>query len=228
MPAIVKAARPHILELSAATVDLLRRTVTRADGEEHRLTGLETKLVQFLCRNPFADIPWKALLDPVWGQSHGSKRSVFDAMRRLRCKLEWRPDQPTHLLTVAGVGYRFVPAGRPSHFCVPEVRVPSDLPEVIPLASGFVDLNRRLISCENRQETLTQLEAGLLRALWMRPNQTLTRETLLTHVWGMDPKLNTRAVDAAVSRLRRKLGSGSFLLMSVRGEGYALLPNQTL
>jgi len=54
------------------------------------------------------------------------------------------------------------------------------------------------------------------------PNQVLTREQLLSHVWGYDYEPGSNVVDVYVGYLRRKLGGN--LITSVRGTGYRLRP----
>ena len=55
-----------------------------------------------------------------------------------------------------------------------------------------------------------------------RQGRVQTREMLLSDVWGIDADIETRAVDATVKRLRRKLGSAGDSLETVRGVGYRM------
>jgi two-component system response regulator VicR len=79
------------------------------------------------------------------------------------------------------------------------------------------------------QETdleLTTLEFRLLHTLGQHAGQVLSREQLLEHVWGYDYYGDTRAVDAAVKRLRARLRQASAdesLIVTVRGVGYKLV-----
>ncbi len=54
------------------------------------------------------------------------------------------------------------------------------------------------------------------------PDQVLTREQLLAHVWGFDFDPGSNVVDVYVRYLRRKLGADRF--ETVRGTGYRLRP----
>lgn len=73
---------------------------------------------------------------------------------------------------------------------------------------------------------LTTLEFRLLHTLARHANQILSREQLLEQVWGYDYYGETRAVDAAVKRLRarlRRASAGDSLIVTVRGVGYKLV-----
>jgi len=55
---------------------------------------------------------------------------------------------------------------------------------------------------------------------WRNPSQVLSREQLLSHVWGYDFDPSSNVVDVYVGYLRKKLGSD--LIQTVRGMGYRL------
>jgi DNA-binding response OmpR family regulator len=67
---------------------------------------------------------------------------------------------------------------------------------------------------------LTPTEFDLLYALAVRPGTVMSRERLLTEVWGYRDGLGGRTVDSHVRALRRKLGSE--LIRTVHGIGYAI------
>jgi len=52
------------------------------------------------------------LLRDVWGVRGGSPRTVDNFVAQLRGKLEADPDNPTHIITVRGSGYRWAHAAR--------------------------------------------------------------------------------------------------------------------
>lgn len=88
---------------------------------------------------------------------------------------------------------------------------------------GEVDLAAEEVRSEGRREALTALEARLLRYLVAFPSRLVSRDELLTHVWQVDPRqVQTRALDVAVGRLRKKLGDDGRLLVTVRGRGLRL------
>lgn len=98
------------LLLASGTVDLVRGVLQRADGEAVSLTTRECALLDRLARTPGVDVAREALLVEVWGHPADSlSRAVDHTMRRLRSKVELDSARPQHLLTVHGVGYRFVP-----------------------------------------------------------------------------------------------------------------------
>jgi DNA-binding winged helix-turn-helix (wHTH) protein/tetratricopeptide (TPR) repeat protein len=98
---------------------------------------------------------------------------------------------------------------------------------LIQISDGHVDLQRRQVHRARRQLGLTEIEADLLRYFAAHPEQSITRTTLLTEVWGYHPDMQTRAVDAAVRRLRTKIEADPAAprhLLTVRGVGYRFSP----
>ena len=84
---------------------------------------------------------------------------------------------------------------------------------------------RRLIDSDGVEVALTGGEYDLLLALAERPNRVMTREMLLDLLRGRQAGPFDRAIDVAVSRLRRKLeddGRRAQLIKTVRGGGYVL------
>jgi DNA-binding response OmpR family regulator len=91
------------------TVDFLKTEITRG-GEKITVTAKEFKTLEFLTKNAERTISRDELLDKVWGyQDYPCTRTVDNHMMRLRQKLESDPSHPSHLLTVHGLGYKFVP-----------------------------------------------------------------------------------------------------------------------
>ncbi|MBI4510116.1 MAG: response regulator transcription factor [Deltaproteobacteria bacterium] len=94
------------LGVGDVTIDLANRTVTR-DGKEIRCTHLEFELLTYLARHPGRVFSREQLLRQVWGVRHeGSTRTVDNFIAQLRAKVEHDPDNPRHLVTVRGSGYR--------------------------------------------------------------------------------------------------------------------------
>ena len=58
-------------------------------------------------------------------------------------------------------------------------------------------------------------------ALRRKPGRGLTREQLLSQVWGYEAAAGTRTVDVHVGQVRAKLGSSGELIRTVRGVGYS-------
>jgi DNA-binding response OmpR family regulator len=73
------------------------------------------------------------------------------------------------------------------------------------------------------KEKLTLREAQLLRHLMINRNKTLTREQILTEIWGQDDYFLGRSMDVFISRLRKYLSSDHGLaLRTLRGMGFVL------
>ena len=84
---------------------------------------------------------------------------------------------------------------------------------------------RRLLNPAGAEVALTGGEFDMLAALAGRANQVLTRDMLMDLLRGRQAGPFDRAIDVAVSRLRRKLGGGESdagLIKTVRGGGYVL------
>ncbi|MBF4636183.1 response regulator [Agreia pratensis] len=95
------------------TIDLSARQVTRrtdAGGDETvRLTPTEWIILETLVRSPGRLVTRAALLTAVWGPNHTNDSGYLRVyLAQLRKKLEQEPARPRHLLTEAGMGYRFV------------------------------------------------------------------------------------------------------------------------
>lgn len=90
-----------------------------------------------------------------------------------------------------------------------------------------IDVSRQLVSVAGRPCTLSQREFELLCRLVQGSGRVLTREWLLEQVWGRDYDGEDRSVDAAVMRMRDRLGRDSAVaraIEAVRGVGYRLHP----
>jgi DNA-binding response OmpR family regulator len=90
------------------------------------------------------------------------------------------------------------------------------------LTSGDIvlDLRTRRVSAGNREVELSAREFTLAETFLRHPGQVLTREQLLSRVWGYDYDPSSNIVDVYVGYLRKKLGSERF--ETVRGVGYRL------
>jgi two-component system KDP operon response regulator KdpE len=91
------------------TVDLAKHRVIR-DGNDVRLTPTEWSILELLVRNPEKLITQRQLLSDVWGPAYTKDANYLRVyMAQLRRKLEPDTGNPRHLLTEAGIGYRFQP-----------------------------------------------------------------------------------------------------------------------
>jgi len=83
-----------------------------AGGNTIQLTLMEAKLLRHLIRNRGRTVSRKSILEDVWGLHEDTDtRAIDNFIVRLRRYVEDNPSEPRHLLTVRGVGYRFVVPG---------------------------------------------------------------------------------------------------------------------
>jgi len=73
---------------------------------------------------------------------------------------------------------------------------------------------------------LTRLERDLLGHLANRVGVVVSSSELLCEVWGYSSTVQSRAVESAVSRLRKKLGADADRIQTIYGQGYCLLPTE--
>jgi DNA-binding response OmpR family regulator len=90
------------------TIDFGTLELRTADNVIH-LTLMESELLRHLVRNDGRVVSRKQILEEVWGLHEDTDtRAIDNFMVRLRRYIEDDPAQPRHLLTVRGVGYRFL------------------------------------------------------------------------------------------------------------------------
>ena len=96
-----------VFTFGALVIDESRREVQRG-GEVLALKPKEFDLLAFLARNRGIALGRSLILERVWGWDFdGGSRTVDVHIRWLREKIEDEPAQPTRILTVRGIGYRF-------------------------------------------------------------------------------------------------------------------------
>ena len=82
----------------------------RFNGNTIQLTLMEAELLRHLIRNQGRIVSRKSILEEVWDLHEDTDtRAIDNFIVRLRRYIEDNPAEPRHLLTVRGVGYRFVP-----------------------------------------------------------------------------------------------------------------------
>jgi two-component system, OmpR family, KDP operon response regulator KdpE len=95
------------LDAGELTIDLVAKIVRRS-GEEVHLTPTEWGVLDLLVRNRGKLVSRKELLREIWGPVERKETSYLRVyMAQLRRKLERDPAHPEHLITEAGMGYRF-------------------------------------------------------------------------------------------------------------------------
>lgn len=96
-----------VVETDSFTVDLTAKTVTRGGAAVH-LTPTEWGMLEMLVRHRGRLVSQKEVLRQVWGPAYESETHYLRVyLGQLRRKLEADPSHPRHLLTEAGMGYRF-------------------------------------------------------------------------------------------------------------------------
>lgn len=157
----------------------------------------------------------------------------FSVLRRLRAE---RVELPIIILTardavedtVAGLSggaddYMRKPFAFDELLARIRLRLVSDsAAEAVILRSGelALDLRTRRASVGEREVELTTREFALLETLLRHPDEVLTRQQLLSRVWGFDFDPGSNVVDVYVRYLRGKLGAER--IETVRGAGYRL------
>ncbi len=104
---------PEIYEFNGRTVDFSKQQLV-VGGEVRDLTLMEARLLHHLIANEGRNVSRKSLLEDVWGvREDTDTRAIDNFIVRLRRSIEPDPRKPRHLLTVRGVGYRFVAEPEP-------------------------------------------------------------------------------------------------------------------
>jgi DNA-binding response OmpR family regulator len=106
--ALQKGAPNGIFTFDGKTIDFGALEL-RLGSRVVRLTLMETELFRYLIRHVNRPVSRKAMLEEVWGLHEDTDtRAIDNFIVRLRKYIEDEPAKPKHLLTVRGVGYRFV------------------------------------------------------------------------------------------------------------------------
>jgi len=96
-----------VYEFTDLKVDFRRYTAVR-DGQEHQLSRYEAEILRMLIAHRGEVVTRRDLLTKVWGYVHlPTTRTVDNHIARLRKKVERDVENPTHVITVHGIGYRF-------------------------------------------------------------------------------------------------------------------------
>jgi phosphate regulon transcriptional regulator PhoB len=100
--------KAETFEFKGLRIDMKSYEVT-VDGRNVNLSPKEFKLLRFLSQNPGRVYSRDQILDRVWGdESFVEPRTVDVHVRRLRAQIEQDENSPNYIVTVRGVGYKFV------------------------------------------------------------------------------------------------------------------------
>lgn len=104
--------RESSFHFGSVTVDF-RSTSVRRDGKSVEMSAREFELLAYFIQQQGTTLSREELLSKVWGYDGSTLTRTVDAhIWMLRQKLEEDPQNPRHLLTIRGLGYKFV--GQPS------------------------------------------------------------------------------------------------------------------
>ena len=96
------------ITLGEFTLDVRSRTLTN-NGNPIELTQVEFQIMEYFFNNPGAALSRTDILQQVWGSSYFGEEKIVDVnIRRLRMKVEDVPSSPQHLMTIWGIGYKWV------------------------------------------------------------------------------------------------------------------------
>jgi len=98
-------------QLEDIEIDIARQEVKKK-GVQMEFTAKEFDLLKFFLENSGVPLSRELLLEQVWGQgSETTTRTVDTHVLKLRKKIEKSPNFPQYLLTIYGVGYKFINTG---------------------------------------------------------------------------------------------------------------------
>jgi len=103
---------------------------------------------------------------------------------------------------------------------------PSQAPERLSAAGITLDCQGCTAELRGRPVSLSRMEFLLLKLFLENQERVLSREEILTRVWGYDRSPSTRTVDTHVLQLRQKFGDALF--ETVRGFGYRFRSHEEL
>lgn len=89
-------------------LNLRNRTLTKS-GNIIELTQVEFQIIEYFFKNPNAALSRTDILKQVWGENYFGDEKIVDVnIRRLRMKIEDNPSSPTRLVTIWGLGYKWI------------------------------------------------------------------------------------------------------------------------
>ena len=108
--AAARRAAEELFEFDGKTIDFDALELRVRERTTVRLTLMEADLLRHLIRHAGRTVSRKSMLEEVWNlREDTDTRAIDNFIVRLRKYIEDEPAKPRHLLTVRGVGYRFIP-----------------------------------------------------------------------------------------------------------------------
>jgi DNA-binding response OmpR family regulator len=96
----------------------------------------------------------------------------------------------------------------------------------VSLGNAEIDFHAYTATRSGKPVTMTPKEYDVLKFLWQHRNQVVSREQLLTNVWGYDETISTRTIDNFILKLRQKIEedpSHPKHILTIHGSGYKLI-----
>jgi DNA-binding response OmpR family regulator len=104
---------PNVIAFAGNTLDLDSLEL-RVGTMPYHLTAMEADLLQYLLKNAGKVVSRKAILEDVWNVHEDTDtRAIDNFIVRLRRFLNENPAKPRHVLTVRGIGYKFIAEPKP-------------------------------------------------------------------------------------------------------------------
>ena len=101
-----------------------------------------------------------------------------------------------------------------------------DIHERIEIGGAVVEPHKHELTRKGKTHALSFYEVELLRLLWERAGQPVTREEILEKIWGVPGHASTRSVDNFVVKLRKKIEEDAAKprhIVTIYGTGYKLV-----
>src|SRR5690606_21588790 len=97
-----------VFSIGEAQVNLTAHTV-ESGGQSEALSFYEVELLRLLYERIGHPVSREEILKKIWGlDKHPNNRTIDNFVVKLRKKIERRPNQPEHILTVYGFGYKLI------------------------------------------------------------------------------------------------------------------------
>ncbi len=107
----VPQQQPTLYEYGGLVVNTLSAEVS-LKGKKVMLQAQVYNLLLFFCQHPNQVFSKSQIYEQVWGEEYlGEDNTVMVHIRKLREQIEENPSKPTYIVTVRGLGYKFVPDG---------------------------------------------------------------------------------------------------------------------
>lgn len=105
---VIRDEEEYILRSGNVALNKRNRVLTK-NGEPLELTQLEFQILDYLISNYGVTLSRTDILKHVWGDKYFGEEKIVDVnIRRLRMKIEKEPSAPEHLITVWGMGYKWI------------------------------------------------------------------------------------------------------------------------